>query len=54
VQFALARALLAASPDNRSRAVALAGKAHAALRENPAAARLVHEIERWQREHPEP
>ena len=52
--FAMARALLAASPTNQARASGLARKARATVGDSPSAARLISDIERWQREHPAP
>ena len=53
-RFALARALVAASPDNRARASVLARKARAALGDEPSSARLVRDIERWLRQYAAP
>jgi serine/threonine-protein kinase len=49
-QFALARALVAASPAERGHALGLARKAREALRGDASVARLANDIERWQRD----
>ena len=48
--FALARALVAASPDDHVRAAALARKARATLGDEPSGASLARDIQRWLRE----
>jgi tetratricopeptide (TPR) repeat protein len=50
-RFALAQALVATSPPDRERAALLARGARATLGTDPSEARLVLDIDRWQREH---
>jgi serine/threonine-protein kinase len=49
--FALARALWIASPHERLRAAALAGKTREMIAKEPAAVRLIHEIDDWRTAH---
>jgi tetratricopeptide (TPR) repeat protein len=53
-RFALARALVAGAPGNDGRAALLVRDARAAVVDDPSAARLLRDIERWQHAPPAP